>query len=583
MKRYQNLKSIKPFYGKNKTTVILFILFTFIAGGIALTFPFAISEIIISLTGGMYGEVVKYAVILFAFVTGNLLFTLGSEYFYTKASAAVFSDIRKQTVYQIIAMNLSSVYEKGSGFFLERLNEDCREIGIVYLDIYKSFANLIINLGFIGYITVLNPLLGLVFGSGLVILVVLEQVRISHLLANKKKQKRAIEKVKANEAEILKGIKEIKGLNAKDAVIEKYSGINAQYMSVKKGREIYQSGLSHIIGFVKALTDLAILLFAALYLLPNGHAELAAVLVVYNYKGNIYDLIAGFARIKDYYVNGELAAKRVNDIIVAPQEEIDEFGSENTEGNIKSIEFKDVHFSYINGRPILCGVSFEVNEPGLIGFVGKSGSGKSTIFSLLTRFYRANSGSILINGKEIETLTEESLRGAITPVLQDPYIFNDTVYNNLLFARADATKQDIESACKTARIHDEILAMSSGYDTVIGENGATISGGQKQRLEIARAMLRNTEVMLFDEATSALDKKNLEKINDLLIELGKTKIILVIAHRLAVMRRCDKVIVLDEGKVIAAGSHRQLIDTSEYYNELFKKKSNEEPIAEKPA
>jgi ABC-type multidrug transport system fused ATPase/permease subunit len=177
----------------------------------------------------------------------------------------------------------------------------------------------------------------------------------------------------------------------------------------------------------------------------------------------------------------------------------------------------------------------------------------------------------LLNGIETSALNEAAVRGGITPVLQDPYIFNDTVRNNLLLARPDASTVDIEAAARAAQIHDEIMAMPGGYDTVVGENGATISGGQKQRLEIARALLKDTKVILFDEATSALDKNNLEKINDLMLELGKTKIILVIAHRLGVMRRCDKVVVLDEGKVIAAGPHDELMQTCGDYAELFRR------------
>jgi ABC-type multidrug transport system fused ATPase/permease subunit len=168
------------------------------------------------------------------------------------------------------------------------------------------------------------------------------------------------------------------------------------------------------------------------------------------------------------------------------------------------------------------------------------------------------------------------LRAAVTPILQDPYIFNDTVINNIRFAKPSATDAEIFAAAQKACIHDEILEMKDGYETLIGENGATISGGQKQRLEIARALLKDTPILLFDEATSALDKVNLGRINDLIISLGKTKIVFVIAHRLAVMRKCDRVAVLDEGKIIAEGSHGELIQTSDYYKGLFLKSGETE-------
>jgi ABC-type multidrug transport system fused ATPase/permease subunit len=329
--------------------------------------------------------------------------------------------------------------------------------------------------------------------------------------------------------------------------------------------------MQNLIDVTKGAIDLSIILFAGLYLLPNMMIELAAVLIIYTYKGNIYGLIAGLARIKDTYVNGELAAKRINDIIQAPAGETDRFGDTRISGEIESIEFENVSFSYSKDKPILNGVSFNVKGEGMIGFVGKSGSGKSTIFSLLSRFYDPDSGQIMINGTDISELAEDDVRGNITPVLQDPYIFNDTVLNNLLFARPDASLEDVEAACRAALIHDEIMEMTDGYGTIIGEAGATISGGQKQRLEIARVLLKDPKVMLFDEATSALDKNNLEKMNDLLVELSKRKIILVIAHRLSIMRRCDSVIVLNEGRIVDSAPHETLMETCEYYRELFRK------------
>ncbi|MDR1698050.1 MAG: ABC transporter ATP-binding protein/permease [Erysipelotrichaceae bacterium] len=569
MKKKHHLRSLFPFYRQHLGKVVLFIIFSIIGGLILLAVPFASSRIMINLTGGIYEELVKYSLLLFLLVTLNLIAEFFSQFFYAQASAYLFFDIRRETVNKTMDLNLGTIYDKGSGFFLERLNEDSRELSIVFLSVLKTIISLIINLGFIVYITILDPLLGLVFAGGLVILIVLEHIRIKYLLVNQKKQKRAIEKVKSNETEILKGIKEIKGLDAKAAILDRHTMISMDYIKIRRNREVFSNSLTHAISFVKGLTDLAVLLFAALYLLPRGLIELAAVLVVYNYKGSIYELIAGVARIKDLVVNGELAAKRIDDIIKAPSNESDTFGTAVLLEPAYVLSLKHVSFGYLEDQVILNDISFTLKEHGLYGFVGKSGSGKSTIFSLLARFYKPRSGEIFLNDFNLDLLEEHSLKNQITIVLQDPYIFNDTIYNNLRLAKIDATKEEIEIAAKRARIHDEILEMKDGYQTLVGENGATISGGQKQRLEIARALLKNTKIILFDEATSALDKTNLEHINKLLKELSKEKIIMVIAHRLGVMRECDAVIVLDGGKIIAQGHHDTLIKTTPYYQELF--------------
>ena len=576
MNKYPNLRSLNEFYRKRRGRIFLFALFTLLAAGTSLAFPFASSQIIINLTGAEYGKMINFALLLAGFIAVGAAFDFVAAYLYSKTANALFFDIRRQIAYKTISMNLSAVYEKGSGFFLERLNEDSREASAVHLNICRQTINLAVNLGFIGYIAALNWALGLLFAAGLSILVFLEYFRVSKNLLNKKKQKRAIEKVKANEAELLKGLKEIKGIGAREAIIERHSAVSRSFINLKYKREMFDEKMQGGINLLKAAIDLAILLFAGLYLLPNKEYLLAAVLVVYSFKGNIYGLIAGLAKIKDIYVNGELASKRINDIINAPESETDGFGCGELDGPIETIEFRDVTFGYTQERVILNGVNFKIGGAGVIGFVGKSGSGKSTIFSLLSGFYKASGGSVLINGVDITRLSEDAVRGGITPVLQDSYMFNDTVMNNILFARPDASEAQVIEACKAARIHDEILAMKDGYQTVIGENGATVSGGQKQRLEIARAILKDSRVILFDEATSALDKNNLVRINDLMIELGKTKIVLVIAHRLGIMRRCDKVVVLDGGRVIASGAHDELIADCGYYAELFNRSANTE-------
>jgi len=569
--KYPNLKSLGTFYKEHRRKISLFIVFTIVSGAIALLFPIVLSQIIIALTGGNNERMTELAVILFALVAAVAATSMISEYYYTKTNNSLFLNIRRKIAYRTMSLNLSTVYDKGSGFFLERLNEDSREVSAVHLNIRRLIINLVINLGFITYIAYLNLLLGSVFAIGLVFLWYLEHLRVSRLLENMKRSKRANEKVKANEIEILKGIKEIKGLNAKDPAIERHTAVSLFYTNIKQEREMFQRKMQNVIDITKGVIDLSILLFAGLYLLPNMMIELAAVLIIYTYKGNIYGLIAGLARIKDTYVNGELAAKRINDIIRSDAEESDKFGDVSLNDEIRSVEFKNVSFAYSNDRQILNDVNFKIEGTGMIGFVGKSGSGKSTIFSLLAKFYEQSSGQILINGMNISELTEEDVRGNITPVLQDPYIFNDTVMNNLLFARPDASPEDVMKACVAARIHDEITEMTEGYDTIIGEAGATISGGQKQRLEIARIILKDPKVMLFDEATSALDRNNLEHINNLLVELSKTKMILVIAHRLNIMRRCDRVIVLNEGRIVASAPHDELMETCEYYRELFRR------------
>ena len=577
MAKYENIKSLKRFHKGYGLLIVLFIGFTVAAGGVALAYPFVTSRILMTMTDGAHRTMVEFAVILFGLVVLNTIFYFVANRLFLKISNDVRFDIRKEAADKIITMKLAAVNEKGSGFFLERLSEDTFEISMVNLEVRRAQINILLNLSFVGYITVLNPLLGVVFAAGLGVLVFLVYFRVTRAVRHMKEIKRAREVIKSNETEILKGLKEIKGQGARTAVLEKHSTANQRIADTRRKRNLFEYRIGGGISIVKAATDLAILLFAGIYLLPNNMGHLAAVLIVYNFKGNIYGLISSLARIRDTYVNGELSAKRLNDILNAPPQDYDRFGTMELGGAVKKIEFKNVEFSYKPDVPVLRDITFSINKNGLYGFVGRSGSGKSTIFGLLSNFFGSDSGQLKINGIDFADLSEPSIRGAFTPVLQDPYIFNDTVYNNVKFARSDATEQEIHLACKTARLHDEIIAFKDGYNTMIGESGSNLSGGQKQRLEIARVILKESSVLMMDEATSALDKTNLGHINELMKDLAKKKIVMVIAHRLGIMRQCDNVFVLDEGKIIASGHHEELMKSCEYYQELFKRQAAPQP------
>ena len=206
----------------------------------------------------------------------------------------------------------------------------------------------------------------------------------------------------------------------------------------------------------------------------------------------------------------------------------------------------------------------------MTAIVGKSGSGKTTILSLISKLYDANSGEILLDGKNINTLTENSIHSNIGEISQAPYIFNASIKQNLLFVKPDATDDDLVKVLKDAQIYKDISKMPNGMDTEIGENGVKLSGGQKQRVAIARLLLMDSKVIIFDEATSALDNNSQNKIVEMLERYKDQKTIIIVAHRLSTIVNADKIYMLDDGKVIANGTHKQLMkNCKEYYN-LYK-------------
>ena len=233
------------------------------------------------------------------------------------------------------------------------------------------------------------------------------------------------------------------------------------------------------------------------------------------------------------------------------------------------IDLQDVHFAYDPERQILKGVSLQVPAGKTLAIVGPSGSGKSTIGRLLFRFYDVSAGAVLVDFQDVRDVTQASLHNAIGVVPQDTVLFNDTIYYNIAYGRADATQADIEAAAKAAQIHDFVTSLPLGYDTTVGERGLKLSGGEKQRVGIARTLLKNPPILLLDEATSSLDSETEYDIQESLIAMGQGRTVLIIAHRLSTVVHADQIVVLERGKIVEQGSHDELLAKEGRYSHLW--------------
>lgn len=240
-----------------------------------------------------------------------------------------------------------------------------------------------------------------------------------------------------------------------------------------------------------------------------------------------------------------------------------------------NIVFKDVSFSY-DDRPILKNVSAKIKENTMTAIVGPSGSGKTTFCNLIARFWDVNSGEILIGGKNIKDYKIENLMNSISMVFQDVYLFEDTIENNIKFGKQNASHEEVVQAAKKARCHEFIEVLPEGYNTLIGEGGASLSGGEKQRISIARAMLKDADIIIFDEATANIDPENEDKLKEAIESLTKNKTVIMIAHRLKTIRNADQIIVLKDGEIVERGSHEELIKNNGLYSDLINAKAKAE-------
>ena len=256
-------------------------------------------------------------------------------------------------------------------------------------------------------------------------------------------------------------------------------------------------------------------------------------------------------------------------VLEVPVEIIDKPEAKPLAVNGAEVRFEDVDFNYDTRRPILKGVSFTVPPGKTVAIVGPSGAGKSTLSRILFRFYDVTAGSVRIDGQDIRDITQESLRASIGIVPQDTVLFNDTIYYNILYGRTDASRAEVEQAARMARIHDFIEDLPDGYETGVGERGLKLSGGEKQRVAIARTILKQPAILLFDEATSALDTHTEKEIQESLREVSSDRTTLVIAHRLSTIIDADEILVLERGRIVERGHHVTLLERGGAYAEMW--------------
>ena len=373
----------------------------------------------------------------------------------------------------------------------------------------------------------------------------------------------------SNLDEALTGIKIIKAFNAVDFIKDKFNGENVRYSRIARSMAKRQQLASPVSEFMGVAMVSAIVLYGGSLIISKQSDLDAASFIAY--IAMFSQVMRPAKAISDSFSNihsGIAAGERVLQLIDEKPAIVDVPNSVTIYDFKSEIKFDNVCFAYAE-KQVLKNVNIIIPKGQTIALVGSSGGGKSTLMDLIPRFIEAQSGTISIDGADIKSLKTNSIRALMGVVNQESILFNDTIFNNIAFAKPNATLEEVEIAAKIANAHDFILQTENGYQTNIGDRGMKLSGGQKQRINIARAVLANPPIMLLDEATSALDTESEKLVQDALNNLMKNRTTLVIAHRLSTIQNADKIVVLDAGQIVEQGTHNQLLNHNGSYKRLI--------------
>ena len=486
-----------------------------------------------------------------------------------KVAFNVLKNIQVLMTSKILVSDLSYFIEKHSGKFISNFANDTR----ILLGTIMAFSLNLIKESF-----TLIALVGLMFYQdwqlSIVAVTMIPVAAFASKKIGKKMRKAASENLDAFGnftkflSEILKGTSIIQIYQREKDELKKFSEVINDKLKKEKKVEQTKNRAGPILETINALAIAFVLLFAG-YRSIQGEMEIGQFVSFLSALMLAYQPVKALAGINLTIQEGLTAAKRIYTLIDQKNEVIQDESLQHLKISKGEIKFSNVNFIYPDGTKALKNLSLNIDGKTSAALVGLSGGGKSTILNLIPRFYNLTDGEILIDGQNINEVQLNSLRKNISLVSQDIVLFDDTVKANIGYGNIMATDEEIMQAAKKAAAHEFISNLSEGYETVIGESGVKLSGGQKQRLSIARAILKNSSIILLDEATSALDTESETQVQNAIQNLIKNKTTLIIAHRLATIKNVNKIFVIDQGKVVEEGTHAELINNSIIYKKLY--------------
>ena len=566
---FSNLKFVWQYAKDQKVKLIKYILCNFVVVIISVVVPIISANIIIYLTDSMFYQLLMMASVLCLLELLRNMLNYFSRYYSMIIFRESFIKIQTALGKNILRLENKIIDSNSSGVFIQRLTSDTSRLADIFNVLNLYLSRILINLGIFIAVFIISFRAFIYLIVMVIVLYLIERRRVRIYNSKDKEFRKQNEKVTGFVSEIVRGLRDIKMLHSEDSFS---SELHSQVEELNQSRYLMMRVNNRYNCLRFCLQDIFHLglIFLLVYLIMTGNLAVANGLVIHNYQGRVTSIIDILGILLQSIKDFNLSCSRVFAIMYSDQFSKEKFGSRHLDKVNGDFCFSHVNFHYdCNDKKVLNDLSFEVHANETVAFVGKSGAGKSTIFNLLCKMYDVDSGSITIDGVDISLLDRESIRGNITIISQSPYIFHLSIRDNLRLVQPDMTEEEMIDACKLACIHEFIMSLPDRYDTVVGEGGVNLSGGERQRLAIARAFLQKTEIILFDEATSALDNETQREIQKAISNLKKDYTILIIAHRLSTIVNSDRILFIEDGKIVGEGGHKELLKKCPGYRELY--------------
>ena len=546
-----------------RTLYIIAILSTLGLTVVNLAAPKVLSNMTGIVRRGVDGEGLRHiyglAAILTALYLLRVLFRFLSNYLAHKAAWYLVGDLRTKTYDKLEHMHLGYFHDKQTGDLMSRVVNDTRDFELLYAHIIpESITNLVTFAGVLLMLLIINWKLALITCAPIPLILIsgvifAKKVR-PYFRISQKKMGELNGKLQDN----LSGIHEIQSFGREEYETGRVNDRNFEHVHAMLQALKISAVFHPSVEFISSLGTILVVAFGGL-IAYRGGLEVEDIVAFLLYLSLFYGPVTGLANLLESMQQSMAGAERVLFILDAPYEIQDKPDAGELKDVKGEITFDHVSFSYSEDVPVLKDVSFTCMPGKMLALVGPTGVGKTTLTQLISRFYEPTGGRILVDGKDIRDVTMESLRKNISPVLQDTFLFNGTIAENIGYARPDAGMEEIRAAAKAANIDGDIMAMPDGYDTQVGERGLRLSGGQKQRVAIARAVLRNSPIIILDEATASVDVETEQQIQKAIAGIAGTRTIIAIAHRLSTIRNADQILVIEDGKVTESGTHDELV------------------------